>query len=390
MARAGSRSQLWLWSVRGTGLGAGLLLVVLVALVAQAAADVLVMVVVSLLLASSVDPLVAAIRGRLGISRVPIILTLYILVIVTTVVLVLLLVPTAVSQATELSGRLPQIVADARTWAEGLEPAILGTTLTRLINTLDFTLVRSGFASPDPDMLVEFGLTAADAALAVMSIATMVFFWLISRETIQRFALAMLPLSERRGVRAAWDDIEGRMGYWVRGQLTLMTVVGVLTTVAYLVLGLPNALLLGVFAGLAEIIPIIGPAIGAVPALITAFVAGGPELALLVAGVYVVIQVVEGQILVPIVMKNAVGLPPFIIIVSLLVGGAVAGLVGALLAVPVATALAAVMENAQARRRSVGLTMIDIDGADDGDGGQRDDSDRREDGSRAAPDRVGA
>jgi predicted PurR-regulated permease PerM len=364
--------------------------VVLVALVAQAAADVLVMVVVSLLLASSVDPLVAAIRGRLGISRVPIILTLYILVIVTTVVLVLLLVPTAVSQATELSGRLPQIVADARTWAEGLEPAILGTTLTRLINTLDFTLVRSGFASPDPDMLVEFGLTAADAALAVMSIATMVFFWLISRETIQRFALAMLPLSERRGVRAAWDDIEGRMGYWVRGQLTLMTVVGVLTTVAYLVLGLPNALLLGVFAGLAEIIPIIGPAIGAVPALITAFVAGGPELALLVAGVYVVIQVVEGQILVPIVMKNAVGLPPFIIIVSLLVGGAVAGLVGALLAVPVATALAAVMENAQARRRSVGLTMIDIDGADDGDGGQRDDSDRREDGSRAAPDRVGA
>jgi len=87
-------------------------------------------------------------------------------------------------------------------------------------------------------------------------------------------------------------------GHDTGGQLTLMLVVGSASTLAYVVLGLPNALLLGIFAGVVESVPIIGPAIGAFPPLITAFVTGGPELALLVPGVYVVIQVVEGQIFV--------------------------------------------------------------------------------------------
>jgi predicted PurR-regulated permease PerM len=190
-------------------------------------------------------------------------------------------------------------------------------------------------------------------ALTVVTLFTLVFFWLISRETMQRFGLALLPLSRRQGVRGAWNAMEARMGYWVRGQLILMLTIGAATSVAYLVLGLDNALLLGVIAGLTEIIPIVGPAIGAVPALLVAFVEGGPELVLLVGGVYVVIQVLEGNVLVPLVMKNAVGLPPFVVVVSLLIGAAVAGFVGALLAVPITAALAVVGERAQARRASV-------------------------------------
>jgi predicted PurR-regulated permease PerM len=146
-----------------------------------------------------------------------------------------------------------------------------------------------------------------------------------------------------------------------------MLVVGSASTLAYIVLGLPNALLLGIFAGVAEIVPIVGPAIGAFPALFTAFVTGGPELALLVVGVYVIIQVVEGQILVPIIMRGAVGVPPFLVLASLLVGGAVAGIVGALLAVPVTAAAIVILEHAQARRRTVHLDMPEIasgEGAD--------------------------
>jgi predicted PurR-regulated permease PerM len=156
------------------------------------------------------------------------------------------------------------------------------------------------------------------------------------------------------------------MGYWVRGQLILMLTIGVVTSIAYVLLGLENAILLGVIAGITEIIPIVGPAIGAIPALIVAFVEGGPELALLVAGVYIVIQVIEGNVLVPMVMKNAVGLPPFVVVVSLLIGAAVGGFVGALLAVPVAAALAVIGERAQARRSSVALDTPDFgEGKDD-------------------------
>jgi hypothetical protein len=91
-----------------------------------------------------------------------------------------------------------------------------------------------------------------------------------------------------------------------------------MTTVAY-VLGLPNALLLGLIAGIAEIIPIVGPLLGAIPALLVAATTGQVELVLLVAGVYLVIQVVEGNILVPMVMKSTIGVPPFLIVVSLVV-----------------------------------------------------------------------
>jgi len=145
------------------------------------------------------------------------------------------------------------------------------------------------------------------------------------------------------------------MGLWVRGQLTLMASILVMTTVAYVLLDLPNALLLGVIAGIAELIPIVGPALGAIPALLVAAVTGDVQTVILVAVVYVVIQVVEGNVLVPIVMKNAIGVPPFLVIVALLIGGSVAGLVGALLAVPVAAALVVILERGQAREQSVAL-----------------------------------
>ena len=134
-----------------------------------------------------------------------------------------------------------------------------------------------------------------------------------------------------------------------------MLAIGVMTTIAYFVLGLDNALLLGVIAGLTETIPIIGPAIGVVPALIVAFVEGGPEVVLLVGIVYIVIQVLEGNVLVPLVMKNAVGLPPFIVVVSLLVGVAVAGLLERCWPCLWSSGPGRHRERAQAREKAVAL-----------------------------------
>ena len=134
-----------------------------------------------------------------------------------------------------------------------------------------------------------------------------------------------------------------------------MASIFVMTTVAYLVLGLPNALLLGLIAGIAEIIPIVGPILGAIPALLVAAVTGGVELVLLVAGVYVVIQVVEGNVLVPLVMKRTIGVPPFLVVTSLIVGAAAGGLIGALLAVPLVAAMVVILERAQDRETLVKL-----------------------------------
>ncbi len=113
-------------------------------------------------------------------------------------------------------------------------------------------------------------------------------------------------------------------------------------------MGLPAAPLLGLIAGLAEVVPLVGPAIGVAPALLVA-AAFRPDLVLVVLIAYVIIQLVESNVLVPIVMRNAVGVSPFLLTVSLLVGAALGGLVGALISVPMVAAAEAIMERLQDR-----------------------------------------
>ena len=366
------RGDVWRWSARGAGLGVGLLAVAAVTTVALSSAGVLVLVLVSILLASGLEPFVGWVRGHVHLPRGVTVLLVYAAFLAVVVALLLVVVPPAIAQVDDLSTRLPALVADARTWAETLDAGPIGPAAVRLIDTLGQGVGDTTDAAPDPETIVAAGLTAADAVISAITILTLVFFWLTGHQRLQRFALALLPAEHRAGVRDGWNEVEVRMGLWVRGQLTLMASILVMTTIAYFVLDLPNALLLGIIAGIAELIPIVGPALGAIPALAVAAVTGDVQLMLLVAGVYVVIQVVEGNVLVPLVMKNAIGVPPFLVIVSLLVGGAVAGLVGALLAVPVTAALVVILERAQARDTPVPLDGSTTTDDDDDDRGASD------------------
>ena len=121
---------------------------------------------------------------------------------------------------------------------------------------------------------------------------------------------------------------------------------------AYALLGVPGALLLGSIAALAEAIPIVGPLIGAVPAILVAATVS-PSLALIVTGVYVVLQIVEGSVLVPMVMRNAIGISPLLVLLSLLIGAAAGGMLGALIAVPIVAASEAALQRLQARESPV-------------------------------------
>jgi len=127
-----------------------------------------------------------------------------------------------------------------------------------------------------------------------------------------------------------------------------------MTGVLYAVVGLPSPLLLAIIAGLAEAIPLVGPILGAIPAV---FVAAslGPDRVVIVAIVYVVIQIVESNVLVPTIMRNTIGLSPFLVLVSLLAGAAVGGIVGAFLAVPIVAAAEVLLERMQAREVPVAV-----------------------------------
>jgi predicted PurR-regulated permease PerM len=144
-------------------------------------------------------------------------------------------------------------------------------------------------------------------------------------------------------VLTVWETVEDRLGAWSRGQLLLMIVVAIIQGIGYTILGLPYAPLLAAWAGLCEVIPMVGPYIGAVPALLIAL-SQSPLQALLVAVFALLVNLIEANILVPRIMGRAVGLSPLTVIIALLAGTAVYGILGALLAVPIAAGIQAAIE----------------------------------------------
>jgi predicted PurR-regulated permease PerM len=187
------------------------------------------------------------------------------------------------------------------------------------------------------------------AAVTVLGLA---FCWLIERPRLQRYVLAFVPEPKRAGVRNAWNAIEARLGLWVRGQLILMAGVGIAAGLAYTALGVPSPLLLAAIAAVAQLVPIIGPVVGLVPAVLVAATVS-PELAIVVGLVGIAIQVAEGMILFPIVMRQTIGLSPMLVLLSVLIGAAVGGILGALFAVPIAAILEIVVERFQEREEPI-------------------------------------
>ena len=359
------RSEIPLWTLRGIGLALGFLLVYALVQIGIAAAGVLLLVFVAVLLAAGLEPMLGWLRARLPIvGRAGTIIVVYVTFFVTVVGLAFVVVPAAIGQAERIVADLPPVFAEARAWAETVRPAALATSLTALIDS-----VSSGLKppeAPNPDDVVEVGTTVAELVITLATLLTIVFFWLVERPRLQRYVLAFLPQDARAGARSVWNDVEIRLGLWVRGQLTLMATMGVMTGIAYSLLGVPGALLLALIAAITEAIPIIGPLLGAIPAVLVAATVS-PELALIVAGLYVLIQFVEGNVLVPIVMRHAVGISPLLVLTSLLIGAAAGGFIGALLAVPIAASVEIILQRLQAREEPVAQDPSSIETEEDND-----------------------
>ena len=353
------RSEIPLWTLRGIGLALGVVVVYALVQIGTASARVLLLVFVAVLLASALEPMLGWLRTRLPVvGRAGTIIVVYLAFFVTVIGLAFVVVPAAVGQAQQILDDLPPFFAEARAWAENIRPGALSTSLTALIDSVASALKPP--EAPNPDDVVEVGTTVAELVATLATLLTIVFLWLVERPRLQRYVLAFVPQDARGGARSVWNDVEVRLGLWVRGQLTLMATMGVMTGIAYTLLGVPGALLLALIAAITEAIPIIGPLLGAIPAVLVAATVS-PELALIVAGLYVVIQFVEGNVLVPIVMRHAVGISPLLVLVSLLIGAAAGGFIGAFLAVPIAASLEIALQRLQAREEPVAQDPSSID-----------------------------
>lgn len=162
------------------------------------------------------------------------------------------------------------------------------------------------------------------------------FFIAVDEKGVDKFFLSLFPSKHGTYIVEKTEAVKLKVGMWLRGQVILMVIMFLIFWLVYSLLGLDYALTLAMMAGIGELIPVLGVFIAAVPALLVAF-NHSPWLMLWTLIITLVIQQIEGNLLVPLVMKKAVGLSPIIVILAMLVGFQVLGVLGAIIAVPVAT-----------------------------------------------------
>jgi predicted PurR-regulated permease PerM len=293
----------------------------------------------AIIFASAVQPYVTALDKR-GLPRALAIILIELFVVVFVLTLLVVAIPPLITfivtvvQSGVLSTKLTQMATRLAIFGwDRFQVLIPVVALPAQLNAL---IAETG----DEVQRQAWTLTQSTAVALGQAVLlfVMAFYWLTSREHSLALLLLLSPKTMRQRVHAIWNDIEFRLGAYVRGQAILMVIIGTASYVSLLLLRVPYAPALALIAGLTEAIPIVGPMLGAVPAVIVAFTVS-PITGLLVAAIYGVIQVLENNVLVPRIMSSNVGLNPLVIIIAIVAGTSLNGIVGAILAIPLAGAL---------------------------------------------------
>lgn len=169
--------------------------------------------------------------------------------------------------------------------------------------------------------------------ISVTTIIVVSFYLLLYHDRFEKLIVHLFPQDKKEQARETFLKIEEKLGKWLRGQFILSLLIGIISWIFLSFIGIEYALPLAFIAGLLEVIPMIGPVLAAVPAVIVALTIS-PGLAVTVIIGYIFIQTIESNIIVPKIMQSAVGLNPLVIIIAILIGGNLLGIWGALLSVP--------------------------------------------------------
>lgn len=295
--------------------------------------DVLVMIFIAFVISSAIRPMVDRLQ-QWRIPRVASIIAIAAIFLGLLSLTVVIIVPALVTELHQLTLRLPDLYSSLATTllpqATGVDQVSVVDAIQRNLQSISQGLLQLT-SSLFGTLSVVFGGVASFLTVLVIG-----FFMSMEENGMRKLIQSVAPLKLQPYLIQLFSKIEGKMGSWLRGQLLLSVIIGTLTFIGLLALGVKYALVLALFAGFMEIIPFIGPVLGAIPAIFFA-ATQSPLLALLVLGLYLVIQQVENNFIVPKVMQQSVGLHPIVILVALLIGGRLGGIAGIILAVPVAT-----------------------------------------------------
>ncbi len=300
--------------------------------------DILFILFISILLALIIDPAVDSIEKK-KIPRVIAAFMLFSFMFLVLGSLIYIIATPLAKELSELALRIPNYLGSSIFLNDKsiLNTEISGPLQSVLLEASSyFKNIASGLFSGIFNILGGF--------VSAILILVITFYLIIEENGVVNFVKQTVPQNlQPRSLRII-KKVQTKLGRWFVGQLALGFIVGTMSLIGLYLLGVPYSLVLAIIAGILELIPYIGPILSAIPAIIIALTVS-PELAFLTLILYFLIQQFENYLIVPKVMEKSVNLHPIVIIVVVIMGQKIAGVTGAIIAVPVATIAAIIIED---------------------------------------------
>ncbi len=295
----------------------------------------------SIVLSTAITPVVEWMR-RIGLPRAVGVILVYILIFGVLIGFAFLAAPLIIEQGTALSTSIPTYYTQFLNLLEHSSSYLIRQLAVVLPSTLPNLMPASPPVNPGSSAIEQVNQIAQSALAIIHSLFTLLavlllgFYWTLDGERTIRSLLLLLPMNRRDEAREMIDGMQSKVGGFVFGQVIMCTTIGLLSLIAFLIIGLPYAFSLAIIAGLLEAVPLIGPTLGAIPAVLVALTTGGTHTAIYVIISTAIIQTLENHILIPRVMNRSVGVHPVVTLLAFAGLTKLFGLAGALLAVPIA------------------------------------------------------
>ncbi|MEK7585530.1 MAG: AI-2E family transporter [Patescibacteria group bacterium] len=308
--------------------------------------DLLLVILVSVVIASAVQPAVRFL-AKWRIPRTPAVLLVYLLAFSLLFSLIPFFFVPVARDLVDASSTLPQklsslsFLSDPSGIISNFSKFDYFSNLAANLQAA-FTSLSGGFVQA---LSTIFGGFFSFVMIIVIS-----FYLAVQNDGVGSFLRLVAPTKHERYITDLWRRSEQKIGLWMQGQLLLGLLVGVIVYLGLTVLRIDYALTLALMAAGFELIPVFGPILSAVPAILIGF-SHSPASGLIVTGLYIIIQQFENHLLYPLVVRKIVGVPSIVVIIGLIVGAKLAGFLGIILAVPVATVFMELLNDFEERKK---------------------------------------
>jgi predicted PurR-regulated permease PerM len=293
---------------------------------------------VALLLGTILRPVVTALQRR-GLPGNAAVILLYFLLLALLIGFGLLVAPLIIAQTTTIVAAAPGYLQTASSWLVDNPNQLirrLGDLFAASLSPVQSPLQQSGQQILDiADQALGYIGSASQGFLTAVAILLIAFYWTLDGPRYVRSLVLLLPKDSRESTQELMGAIETKVSAYIAGQGVLMLAVGGMALAAYTAIGLPYVLVLALVAGLMEAVPLVGPLLGAVPAGLVALSLGPDKLVWVIVAT-LIIQQLENSLLVPRVMRKAVGVNPFVSLLAIFAFSSLLGVPGALMAIPTA------------------------------------------------------